>query len=77
MDTRTGQTYPSFNAAVDAGVPTNNIALRDEQGHYVVQNGPFKGRVYRLNERGQSVRDREAERTCRRAAQPGPSTTEA
>ena len=61
MDTRTGKTYPSFDAALNAGVPANNIALRDGSGRYVVPNGPFKGRVYRLNARGQSVRDREAE----------------
>jgi hypothetical protein len=66
MDTRTGQTYESLEEAISAGVPANNVALRDGTGRYVIQNGPFKGRVYRLNARGQSVRDREAERARKR-----------
>jgi hypothetical protein len=47
MDTRTGQIYPSLDAALDAGVPSNRLATVEVKGEIVtIMSGPFKGRRY-------------------------------
>jgi len=64
MDTRTGRLYGSKEEALAAGVPEDVLAVVDDpqepeqtEGEtYTIQNGPFKGRRYRRNARGQSVR---------------------
>lgn len=49
MDMRTGETYETLQAAIDAGVPVSDIAEVTEtpNGPEVrFASGPFKGRVY-------------------------------
>jgi hypothetical protein len=45
MDMRTGDLYPSLEAALDAGVPREHVAEVEAEIVRIL-NGPFKGRVY-------------------------------
>lgn len=45
MDTRNGNLYPNAQAAYDAGVPEEHI-----HKVHVTSSGPFKGRIYLLND---------------------------
>jgi len=60
MDLRTGKTYDTVDEALAAGVPASDIAhveqTTDGPNVRVITNGPFKGRVYKRNKRGQMVR---------------------
>lgn len=60
MDLRTGRTYATQEEALADGVPASDVVrVRDtEDGPEVtvIKNGPFKGRIYRRNARGQMVR---------------------
>ncbi len=63
MDIRTGQTYETEQAAIDAGVPRSDIAeiIRGDGNIPEVRfaSGPFKDRVYKRNPaNGQLVRVR-------------------
>lgn len=49
MDTRTFETYPSLDAALDAGVPKDRVEQVDV---VTIHSGPFKGRQYLKNEDG-------------------------
>lgn len=55
MDMRTGDLYPSLQAALDAGVPREHVA-EVEPVIVRVSAGPFKGRVYQRNAYGQLER---------------------
>lgn len=59
MDLRTGKTYESVDEAQRAGVPLSDlVAVKDTPAGpdvRVITSGPFKGRVYRRNTRGQYV----------------------
>lgn len=47
MDMRTGQIYPSRDAALDAGVPEEHAVPVDvSAGIITIVSGPFKGRRY-------------------------------
>lgn len=60
MDLRTGRTYDSESEALAAGVPASDLIEIEQtiEGPKVrvIQNGPFKGRTYVRNKRGQMVR---------------------
>lgn len=62
MDLRSGETYGSRQAALDAGVPDSDIAEVQPAAvpgfvpQIRVTKGPFKGRVYVRNGAGQLVR---------------------
>lgn len=59
MDLRTGRTYESVDEAEKAGVPLSDLVeVKDTPAGpdvKVITSGPFKGRVYRRNARGQYV----------------------
>ena len=60
MDLRTGETYETKQAALDAGVPESDIAeiVRGDSNVPEVRfaSGPFKNRVYKRTPAGQLVR---------------------
>ena len=60
MDLRTGRTYDSQADALAAGVPASDIVeveqTIDGPNVRTITTGPFKGRTYVRNERGQMVR---------------------
>jgi hypothetical protein len=64
VDLRTGERYPTLEAALSAGVPVSDVAEVTEREDDVplvrVTAGPFKGRVYRRTTRGNLVRVRGA-----------------
>lgn len=45
MDMRTGDVYPTLDAALNAGVPREHLA-EVEPVIVRVTSGPFKGRIY-------------------------------
>lgn len=47
MDDRTGELYPTREAAIEAGVPEHEIRQIRR-----IENGPFKGRAYYVNQDG-------------------------
>jgi len=59
MDTRTGDLYPTREAALDAGVPDDQIehvgSIR-ENVIVRIASGPFRGRVYERRVGGQLIR---------------------
>jgi hypothetical protein len=61
MDLRTGRTYETEEEALKAGVPASDLVqveptVDDGPKVRTITNGPFKGRRYVRNERGQMVR---------------------
>jgi hypothetical protein len=65
MDMRTGRTYETLDAALAAGVPRSDVAeivdadvVRRDDAIPVVRfaSGPFKGRAYKRDGRGNLVR---------------------
>jgi len=67
MDTRNGNLYASRDAAIEAGVPEDAVAMVDtthEGGVITIANGPFKGRRYEAKPDGtpgRRLRDAEPE----------------
>jgi hypothetical protein len=57
MDMRTGDLYPSLEAALDAGVPREHVAEVEAKIVRIV-NGPFKGRVYQRHPRTRQLERR-------------------
>lgn len=57
MDMRTGDLYPSIEAALGAGVPREHL-VEVEPEIVRVTNGPFKGRVYQRNSRTRNLERR-------------------
>lgn len=55
MDMRTGKTYESLDAALEAGVPVSDIAEVHPQTGELVRfaSGPFKNRTYERLPNGQ------------------------
>lgn len=62
MDIRTGETYPTREAALRAGVPDSDIAEITRHDDNIPEvkfvAGPFKNRVYKRTEAGNLVRVR-------------------
>lgn len=57
MDMRTGDLYPSLDAARQAGVPEEHLAEVEAEIVRVV-SGPFKGRAYERHPQSRQLRRR-------------------